>query len=50
MPIEPLEKWDLLQPKDGLLSETPDLSAIRYSMLPYKEQGQLTNVPLYAAR
>lgn len=31
-----------------LLSETPDLSAIRYSMLPYKEQGQLTNVPLYA--
>ena len=32
-----------------LLSETPDLSAIRYSMLPYKEQGQLTNVPLYAA-
>ena len=33
-----------------LLSETPDLSAIRYSMLPYKEQGQLTNVPLYAAR
>lgn len=33
-----------------LLSETPDLSAIRYSMLPYKEQGQLTNIPLYAAR
>ena len=33
-----------------LLSETPDLSAIRYSMLPYKEQGQLTNVPLYAVR
>lgn len=33
-----------------LLSETPGLSAIRYSMLPYKEQGQLTNVPLYAAR
>ena len=33
-----------------LLSETPDLSAIRYSKLPYKEQGQLTNVPLYAVR
>ena len=33
-----------------LLSETPDLSAIRYSMLPYKEQGQLTNIPLYAVR
>jgi len=31
-----------------LLSETPNLSAIRYSMLPYKEQGQLTNLPLYA--
>jgi len=33
-----------------LLSETPDLRAIRYSMLPYKEQGQLTNIPLYAVR
>ena len=33
-----------------LLSETPDLTAVRYSMLPYKEQGQLTNIPLYAAR
>lgn len=31
-----------------LLSENEDLTAIRYSMLPYKEQGQLTNVPLYA--
>ena len=33
-----------------LLSETPGLSAIRYSMLPYKKQAQLTNIPLYAAR
>ena len=33
-----------------LLSETPDLTAVRYSMLPYKEQDQLTNIPLYAAR
>ena len=33
-----------------LLSETPDLHAIRYSMLPYKEQGQLTNIPLYAVK
>ena len=31
-----------------LLQKTPELSAIRYSMLPYKEQGQMTNVPLYA--
>ena len=32
----------------ALLKATPDLSAERFSMLPYKEQGQLTNVPLYA--
>ena len=31
-----------------LLGENEELTAIRYSMLPYKEQGQLTNVPLYA--
>lgn len=31
-----------------LLQKTPELSAIRYSMLLYKEQGQMTNVPLYA--
>ena len=31
-----------------LLKESPDLQAVRYSMLPYKEQGQLTNIPLYA--
>ena len=31
-----------------LLESRHDLSAIRYSTLPYKEQGQLTNVPLYA--
>ena len=32
----------------ALLKATPELSAERFSMLPYKEQGQLTNVPLYA--
>lgn len=31
-----------------LLENNPDLSAVRYSMLPYKVQGQLTNIPLYA--
>ena len=31
-----------------LLKNTPSLTALRYSMLPYKEQGQLTNIPLYA--
>ena len=31
-----------------LLRTTPELSAIRYSMLPYKEQEQMTNIPLYA--
>ena len=31
-----------------LLKNTPSLTAVRYSMLPYKEQGQLTNIPLYA--
>lgn len=31
-----------------LLKDSPDLQAVRYSMLPYKEQGQLTNIPLYA--
>lgn len=32
----------------ALLKNTPSLTAVRYSMLPYKEQGQLTNIPLYA--
>lgn len=32
-----------------MLRENPDLRAVRYSMLPYKELGQMTNVPLYAA-
>lgn len=32
----------------ALLAATPDLKAIRYSMLPYREQGQMTCVPLYA--
>lgn len=29
------------------LSHRPDLQAERYSMLPYKRQGNLTNIPLY---
>ena len=33
-----------------LLKDSPDLQAVRYSMLPYKEQGQLTNIPLYAVK
>lgn len=32
-----------------LLANNPDMQAIRYSMLPYKEQGQLTCMPLYMA-
>jgi predicted AAA+ superfamily ATPase len=32
----------------ALLKSRPELKAVRYSMLPYKEQGQLTCVPLYA--
>lgn len=31
-----------------VLQANPELKAERYSMLPYKEQGQMTNVPLYA--
>lgn len=31
-----------------MLKENPELKAVRYSMHPYKEQGQMTNVPLYA--
>lgn len=31
-----------------LLKSMPDTKAIRYSMLPYIEQEQLTNIPLYA--
>lgn len=30
------------------LSHRPDLQVERYSMLPYKRQGNLTNIPLYA--
>lgn len=33
-----------------LLKDNPGLQAVRYSMLPYKEQGQLTNIPLYAIK
>lgn len=32
----------------ALLHATPDLQAVRFSMLPYKQQGQLYCVPLYA--
>ena len=32
-----------------LLANNPDMQARRYSMLPYKEQGQLTCIPLYMA-
>ena len=32
-----------------LLANNPDMQAIRYSMMPYKEQGQLTCIPLYMA-
>lgn len=31
-----------------LLQKTPDLQAVRYSMLPFREQAQMRNVPLYA--
>lgn len=31
-----------------LLKDNPDMTAVRYSMLPYKEQAQMTNIPLYA--
>ena len=33
-----------------LLVDNPNLQDVRYSMLPYKEQGQMTNVPLYAVK
>lgn len=33
-----------------LLAEHPEQKALRYSLLPYKEQGQMTNIPLYAVR
>ena len=29
------------------LKEHPDISAIRYSMLPYRQQENITNMPLY---
>ena len=32
----------------ALLAKNPDLKAVRFSMQPYKEQGQLKCVPLYA--
>lgn len=31
-----------------LLAKNPDLKAVRFSMLPYKEQGQLECLPLYS--
>ena len=33
-----------------LLAQHPEQKALRYSLLPYKEQGQMTNIPLYAVR
>ena len=32
-----------------MLKQNPEMEAVRYSMLPYKQQGQLTNIPLYLA-
>ena len=32
----------------AMLARNPQLHAERYSMLPYKQQGNLTNIPLYA--
>ena len=32
----------------ALLTRNPQLHALRYSILPYKQQGNLTNIPLYA--
>ena len=32
----------------NFLKENPEIHAVRYSMLPYKEQSQMTNIPLYA--
>ena len=29
------------------LKEHPDISAIRYSMLPYRQQENISNIPLY---
>ena len=31
----------------AMLEQNPEMKAVRYSMLPYKQQGQLTNIPLY---
>lgn len=31
-----------------LLSQQPDMTAVRYSMLPYRQQGQMECIPLYA--
>ena len=31
------------------LKEHPDISAIRYSMLPYRQQENISNIPLYGA-
>lgn len=32
----------------ALLANHPEMTALRYSMLPYMQQGQLTNMPLYS--
>ena len=33
-----------------LLAQHPEQKALRFSLLPYKKQGQMTNIPLYAVR
>lgn len=30
------------------LAKNPELQAVRFSMLPYKVQDRITNIPLYA--
>ena len=32
----------------NFLKDNPQITAVRFSMLPYKQQQQLTNVPLYS--
>ncbi|MCR5393775.1 MAG: ATP-binding protein [Bacteroidales bacterium] len=32
----------------ALIADTPSMHAVRFSMLPYKEQDRMTNIPLYA--
>ena len=32
----------------AFISHNPNLHALRFSMLPYKQQDRITNIPLYA--